>query len=138
MARLDEARRSDLRSAGRFLLVGGANTLVTWALFAVLARMLDPRVAYTVVFVAGLVFTTFATGRYVFAGGRTGTRSSLLFVGWYLLIYGVGLVLVSVLDTRTDLGAELLALVVVAVTAPLNFIGGRLIFAPRADTGDRV
>jgi putative flippase GtrA len=119
---------SDLRrQSWRFLLVGGANTAVTAALMAVLSMVIDPRVAYTVVYVAGLAFTTVMTSRYVFSAGGSWTRMSA-FVAWYLAVYAVGLGVVRVLDGGHDWPAVPLALATVAVTAPLSFVGGRLIF----------
>jgi putative flippase GtrA len=122
--------RSDrLREAWRFLLVGGANTAVTVALLAVLARLVDPTLAYTVVYVLGLAFTTVMTSRYVFAAESSASRMAA-FVAWYLAVYAVGLGVVELVDARTDWSSILLALTTVAVTAPLSFLGGRVIFAP--------
>ena len=68
---------SDLRrQSWRFLLVGGANTAVTAALMAVLSMVIDPRLAYTVVDVAGLAFSTVMTSRYVFSAGGSLVRMS--------------------------------------------------------------
>jgi putative flippase GtrA len=117
-----------LRQSWRFLLVGGANTAVTVVLLALLARVIDPRIAYTIVYVVGLVFTTVMTNRYVFSADRSWVRMAL-FVGWYLAVYCVGLLVVRFLDGDHQWGALPLALVTVACTAPLSFLGGRLIFA---------
>lgn len=125
---LAEVVRRELRSARRFVLVGAANTAVTWALLAVLARFIDNRVAYTIVFALGLAFTTVATGRYVFAGTHRSWQRSALFASWYLLVYGAGLAVVDLLTRRGGLGPEIVALAAVAVTAPLSFLGGRLVF----------
>jgi putative flippase GtrA len=119
---------SDLgRQSWRFLLVGGANTAITAALLAVLAQVIDPAIAYTIVFALGLTFTTFATSRYVFSADASRQRLAL-FVAWYLGVYAVGLVLVHVLDRSLHWTALPLAIVTVMVTAPLSFLGGRMIF----------
>jgi hypothetical protein len=57
-----------------------------------------------------------------------------LFVLWYLGVYGVGLVVVQVLGEVRGWAPVPLAVATVAVTAPLSFLGGRLIFAPSART----
>jgi len=80
-----------------------------------------------VVFALGLTYTTLLTGRLVFGAVNT-WRSSALFIGWYLAVYAVGL---GVLQTLQALGVDspdLLAVLTLVVTAPLNFLGGRLIF----------
>ncbi|MCO7218759.1 GtrA family protein [Klenkia sp. PcliD-1-E] len=111
----------------RFALVGGSNTLVTFALFVLLQRWLPPGVAYTVVFALGLAYTTAMTSRVVF-GSRPTWRRSALFAGWYLAVYGVGLAVVGALHAVAQPSAVVTALVTVAVTAPLTFVGGRVLF----------
>ncbi|TYP89830.1 GtrA family protein [Blastococcus xanthinilyticus] len=116
----------------RFAVVGGSNTLVTLALFVLLQQWLPATVAYTLVFAAGLAYTTVLTASVVF-GARLTWSTGAAFVGWYLLVYGVGLLVVHVLESRWDPSAVVTAVVTVAVTAPLNFLGGRLLFrAPPA------
>jgi putative flippase GtrA len=112
----------------RFLLVGGSNTAVTLVLFVVLQRWMGPAVAYTVVFALGLAYTTAMTATVVF-GARLTWRTATAFVGWYLLVYGVGLAVVAVLHQLWQPSAVQTAVITVAVTAPLNFLGGRLLFA---------
>jgi putative flippase GtrA len=111
----------------RFLLVGGSNTLVTLALFVALQHWLPASVAYTVVFALGLVYTTAMTATVVF-GSRLTWRTGGAFIGWYLLVYAVGLGAVHVLEALWDPSSLVTAVVTVAVTAPLNFLGGRLLF----------
>jgi len=114
----------------RFLLVGGSNTLVTLALFVVLQRWLSPGVAYTVVFLLGLAYTTVLTASVVF-GSRLTWRRAAAFVGWYLLVYAVGLGVVQLVAVVWAPSSLTTAVVTVAATAPLNFLGGRLLFAVR-------
>jgi putative flippase GtrA len=122
--------RSGVRELFRFLLVGGSNTLVTLALFVLLQRWLPPSAAYTVVFALGLAYTTVMTASVVF-GARLTWRTGGAFVGWYLLVYGVGLLVVQLLHAFGEPSALGTAAVTVGVTAPLNFLGGRLLFAVR-------
>jgi putative flippase GtrA len=113
----------------RFLLVGGSNTLVTLVLFVVLQRWLSPGVAYTVVFALGLAYTTALTATVVF-GSRLTWRRAALFAGWYLLVYAVGLGVVQLMTALWAPSSLVTAVGTVAVTAPLNFLGGRLLFSP--------
>ncbi|TKJ35631.1 GtrA family protein [Blastococcus sp. CCUG 61487] len=118
-----------MKQLWRFLLVGGSNTAVTLLLFIVLQQWLPATLAYTVVFAAGLVYTTVLTSTVVF-GARLQWRTGALYVGWYLLVYLVGLSVIQVLQAVTDPSAVLTSFVVLAVTAPLNFLGGRVVFRP--------
>jgi putative flippase GtrA len=118
----------------RFLLVGGSNTLVTLVLFVVLQRWLSPGAAYTVVFALGLAYTTALTATVVF-GSRLTWRRAAVFAGWYLLVYAVGLGVVQLMDAVGEPSSLTTAVVTIAVTAPLNFLGGRLLFSPARVTG---
>jgi hypothetical protein len=103
------------------------------ALMAVLARLIDPALAYSIVYAAGLAFTTVMTNRYVFGAERSWPRM-VAFVAWYLAVYGIGLVAVQVFDSTHDNSPVVLAVLTVLITAPLNFLGGRLIFAQTTET----
>jgi putative flippase GtrA len=126
------AERSRYGEVLRFALVGGSNTLVTLALFVLLQQWLSASVAYTLVFALGLAYTTAMTSTVVF-GSRLTWRTGAAFVGWYLLVYAVGLLVVHLLEAVTDPSAVVTAVVTVAVTAPLNFLGGRVLFRARPD-----
>jgi putative flippase GtrA len=117
----------------RFLLVGGSNTLVTLVLFTVLQRWLTPGVAYTLVYALGLAYTTVMTARVVF-GARLTWRTGGIFVGWYVLVYGVGLLVVQGVHSIWQPSAVALSVITLAVTAPLNFLGGRFLFSGRRAT----
>ncbi len=111
-------------AAWRFAAVGAANTLLTGALLAVLATIIDPRWAYAVVFAVGLLAATLLAGPVVYrvrlsAAGRT--AYALL----YLVVFGIGLLVVD-RAVRAGLPAAYSGLVVL-VTAPLTFAGGRLL-----------
>ena len=111
-------------SAGRFVLAGGANTLVTGALLALLSLAIDPRLAYTVVFAAGIALSVFIADRFVY-GVRMNRISKLAYIAMYVAVFLLGLAVVSYL-TATGLSRGASGLVVL-VTAPLTFLGGRLI-----------
>lgn len=113
-------------SAWRFVVAGGANTAVTALALALLSLVIDARVAYTIVFVLGVALSTYLADRFVY-GVRMSRGAVVAYVAMYLAVYLVGLLVVDRL-AATDLPAWASGLVVV-VTAPLTFLGGRLITA---------
>lgn len=123
--------REEFLALMRFGAVGLVNTGVTAACFVLLALWIPTAVAYTIVYVAGLAFTTFATSRWVFGQEQTDGWSAAAFVGWYLAVYALGLTAVSLLEARTGLASGWVAAAVIAITAPVNFVGGRLLFGSR-------
>ncbi len=114
------------------MLLGGANTLLTFALFTALQYVTEVAVAYTAAFAAGLVFSTALTGRVVF-GVRTTPRRRVVFALCYLLIYGVGLLISHLL--AGGLPAWAVSLGTLAVTAPLGFLAGQAVLIPPAAEG---
>lgn len=115
------------RQACRYVGLGGANTFATGLLLAGLAHVMDPRIAYTLVFLLGLALASALTGRFVFSVRAT-RHQRLSLASWYSIVYLTGLGVVQLLGSRT-VGPTVLAILTVLVTAPLGFLGGRLIFA---------
>lgn len=121
-------------SAFRFVLVGGLNTLVTGAALSLLAHVLPRTLAYTIVFAAGLALSTWLAGAFVFRV-KMARWQTVAYVGMYIAVYLIGLAVVA-LSERVGLDPSWTGLVVL-VTAPLTFIGARLILRPGQSTEDR-
>jgi len=119
-----DAPHSLASSAWRFVLAGGANTVVTAGLLALLSLVIDPKVAYTIVFAMGIVVSTYLADRFVF-GVRMTRWAVIAYVAMYVAVYLVGLLVIQrlVADGLPDASSGL----VVVVTAPLTFLGGRFI-----------
>lgn len=113
----------------RFLLVGGTNTAVTTAGFYLLALVLQARIAFTLVYLAGIAFVTAVTPQLVF-GARASRRRRLVLALWYVAVYLVGLGMVSLLAGTFSAPRIAVVLGTVAVTAPLSFVGARVLFRP--------
>lgn len=120
-----------MNKAGRFLVAGIANTLITATLLSLLSLWIDQRLAYSIVFALGIVLSTVLAGHFVFGTGLTRGRT-IIFVLVYLGIYLVGLG-ATMLMMRAGAPAWAAGFVVV-VTAPLGFLGGSLIFRERPTT----
>ncbi|HST56610.1 MAG TPA: GtrA family protein [Solirubrobacteraceae bacterium] len=113
----------------RFLITGVLNTVVTGALLVIAAHWIKLEVAYTIVFMFGLAFTTVATGRYVFRS-HLSVYAATRFVAWYLCVYLVGVAVLHLLGH--DVSHVLAAAAVLTVTGPLNFLGGSRAFLGRS------
>jgi putative flippase GtrA len=114
----------------RFLIVGGANTLATYAVFIVLGLFMPAWIAYTIAFALGLAWVVFGSSRFVFKGEHGGRRL-LLFAGWYLVVYAVGRIVIAVIAPVEFVELAVASLAVLVATTPLTFLGGRLILSPR-------
>jgi putative flippase GtrA len=117
--------RNSAMAALRFGIAGGANTLITGALLSVLAHFIEPALAYTIVFAAGIALSTYLAGSFVFRA-RMSRRQVIYYVALYVVVFAVGLL---VLQLAFALGMpDAYSGLVVLVTAPLTFLGGRVIF----------
>jgi putative flippase GtrA len=127
-------RTEEWRRGGRFLVVGLANTVVTYAIFVVLGLLIPPEVAYTVAFLVGLLWVSLGTSRFVFRSrGRPWRIVS--FAAVYLVMYAIGRVIVELLAPADLLSLMVASIAIIAVTTPLAYVAGRFIFPAEPESG---
>jgi putative flippase GtrA len=122
-----ERRRRDAGQILRFLIVGGSNTLVTYAVFVVLGLFIPPWIAYTIAFAIGLVWVALGSSRFVFQA-QFSLKRVTLFIACNLVVYGLGQIVIRLVQPHGLLELVLTSLLVLVVTAPLTFVIGRYIF----------
>jgi putative flippase GtrA len=110
----------------RFVLLGGANTLASTVAFYLLSLAVSTRVAWTIAYAAGIAFVVVVTPGYVF-GARAPWRRRFLLGLWYVCTYLVGLGVITLLESAFSAPRIAVVLGTVAVTAPLGFLGARLL-----------
>ena len=111
----------------RFALFGLTNTAITFGVFVGLGLIILPELAYSVAFLIGLVFVTSLSNRLVFGGVNTFPKK-LLYALWYLAAFALGQLIIAV---NGPIGLKELtwtSIVIIGITVPLNFLGGRFIF----------
>jgi putative flippase GtrA len=113
----------------RFLLVGGANTAASYAIYLLLLFVVDYRIAYTVAFIAGLVGGYLLHARFVF-DARPGTRSAIAYLATYAGMYVVSLLVLYVAVARLGVPKPLGMLAALAFTVPASFLLLRRGFKP--------
>jgi hypothetical protein len=95
-------RTEQWRRGGRFVAVGLANTVATYAIFVLLGLLIPPEAAYTVAFLIGLAWVSLGTSRFVFRSrGRPWRIVS--FAAVYLVMYLIGRIIVELLARRRPL-----------------------------------
>jgi putative flippase GtrA len=114
----------------RFGVVGGTNTLASGLGFYALAAVLPTRLAFTLVYIAGLTFSVLVTPRYVF-GTRPPSWRRVLLGAWYVATYLVGIGAVWILEDALDASRVVVVVGTLMVTAPLSFVGGRMLVGRR-------
>lgn len=114
--------------AVRFLAVGGANFVVTYAVYLIALLVFDYRTAFAVSFITGLVFTSVLTIRHTFT-----TRLSLLRVGvyatYYVLYFFVNIRLIEMLVEAYGFDEKWAPLLSLAVLTPIHFLLSKTLVA---------
>ncbi len=109
----------------RFLLVGATNTLFSYVLYLLLLMAMSPQLAYTLSFAAGIVLSYFLNVHFVFRK-TPGLASFLKFPFVYLLQYGVGLLVLTLL-IGFEIDPRLAMAGVIVVTIPVTFLASRFV-----------
>lgn len=116
--------------AARFLLVGGLNVAVSYGIFVALGLVVEPWLAYTAGYLAGLTVVALMTPGFVF-GARTDWRRLGAFVAVYVLVYFAGRLIVAFASPSGLTELLLTSAMLLAVTVPLSFLAGRFLFGDR-------
>ena len=111
----------------RFLVSGGANTLVTYAVYLALLRVTNYKLAYTACYVSGILLSYVLNRTFVFRTHR-GWSSALLFPLVYLVQYLISLATVWVWVEEFRLPPSLAPLTAVAISIPVTYILTRIDF----------
>lgn len=115
-------------SVVRFLVVGGVNTVATYAVFIALGLVIPPSIAYLIAFALGLIVVVFGSSRFVFRASGGGARRLVAFGALYLVVLGLGQFIIHLIKPEGFWPLVLTSVIVIAVTTPLNYLGGRFIF----------
>ena len=123
MSRL-ASRRGDLKQIRRFVVVGGSNTVFTYLFYQLLNLFMGYRLAFTLSFAAGVLFSAFFNARYSFTVGLS-PRALLRYAVFYLISYGLGLQILIFCVEVLHIHEALAPLIVVGVMLPFTFLGSR-------------
>jgi len=113
-----------------FLLVGGANTLITYSLYLLLLLVLPYRWSYSLAFAGGIIISYWLNSQFVFQE----PVSLLKFVKYplvYLIQYLLGILILYLCVDRLGISPWLAPLVVVAASLPVTFVISKMIIKGR-------
>lgn len=115
------------RSAYRFLLAGAGNTLVSYALYALLLCFLRYPWAYSLSYVFGIGFS-YCLQRYFVFQKSGGLLGPLWVMAIYLAQYLLGLILVAFWVQGLGLPPLLAPAFAIAVSLPFTYLANRRVF----------
>ncbi|NLN88237.1 MAG: GtrA family protein [Syntrophomonadaceae bacterium] len=120
----------NLREFAGFGLVGAANTVVTYGLYAVLLFLFSYKVSYSLAYVSGILISYYMNSRLVFHE----PVSLLKFIKYpivYVVQYILGIVVLYVAIDVLGFSQWLAPLLVIAISLPVTFVLSRLIIKGR-------
>ncbi|HVF71508.1 MAG TPA: GtrA family protein [Chthoniobacterales bacterium] len=118
--------RDTRRELIAFILVGGANTGLTYLLYLALLRIASYPLAYSASFVAGIFLSYYLNARFVFKAPLR-IRQALQYPAVYVVQYLLGLGLLYLLVERIRLSPALAPLLIVVLTIPVTFVLSRYV-----------
>jgi putative flippase GtrA len=121
---MSEPKRGVIAAAWRFALAGGFNTAVTMVALTGLSLIIDPRLAYAIVFAGGIALSTVLADRFVY-GVKMSRGDLAAYVVVYVVVFAIGLGCIQLM--REWGWPDFTSGAVVLVTAPLTFAGGLVI-----------
>lgn len=116
----------------RFVLSGGVNTLLTYALYLVLLNVWPYTLAYTVTYLIG-IYTSYYLNCVVVFRSEPKWRTALEYPVVYLFQYLLGVLLLYVLVDLLGLNNKVAPLVVIVLSIPMTFWMSRRIIRSRTN-----
>lgn len=112
--------------SAKFLLGGGLNTALTYAIYYIFHLTLPYQFAYAAAYLSGIVFSYWINATFVFKTPMT-WRGLFAYPVVYLVQYLISALLLGTLVEQLDMPKILAPLVVIVVSIPLTFIMTRWI-----------
>jgi putative flippase GtrA len=117
-------RKLPIPEFSRFLIAGLANTMLTLGLFQLLITFLDSALAYSLCWIAGLLFVALAYPSFVF-NVKCNWANGLAVMTVYVFVFAVGLLVLKLLE-QSAINPRMGMFVVLIATTASNYIGSRL------------
>lgn len=114
------------RQFSLFLLMGGINTALTYALYLLLLNKLDYKIAYAIAFAAGVLISIVLQSRYVFAA-KLNWKKIMVYPFIYLIQFAFGLIVITFSVRQLHIGKPYALAVATVLSVPLTFLLNKLV-----------
>lgn len=115
----------------RFLLAGGLNTAVTYAIYLGLLKFTSYQISYAIAFVGGIVIS-YVLGRVFVFKSHQGLRSAIMLPLVYLIQYVIGAAVVWAWVSLLHQQPALAPAISIMATLPLTYFLSKLAFVGKA------
>jgi len=114
------------REPVRYVIAGGLNTATSYGLYLLLLPVTGWIIAYSISFVFGIFFAYYLSARLVFRRSLA-WRHAVQYPLVYILQYGIGITLITLLVADVHINAEFGPPLVIMITLPFTFLLSRWI-----------
>ncbi|AZZ79365.1 hypothetical protein CCX46_21190 [Pseudomonas sp. RU47] len=111
----------------RFLISGGFNTAITYAIYLMLLMFFPYKTSYTVSFVSGIVIA-YSLNRYFVFKKETGIKSKFLFPFIYAIQYFFGLAIVWLSVEHLGIPETIAPIISICLTIPVTYLLSKILF----------
>lgn len=111
----------------RFLISGGFNTALTYALYLLLLIFLPYEIAYTISYLSGILIAYIFSRYFVFKKSN-GLKSKILFPLIYVIQYGIGLAVIWFCIEKIGLPEWIAPIISICATIPLTYLLSKILF----------
>ena len=112
----------------RFLIAGGLNTALSYLVYILLLLLVSYQWAYALSWVFGLLLVVVLYPSKVFVGSKNSRKKQMLVVAQYIVVFCLGLGVLSLLVTSVKIPAAWAAVAVMCFTTTVNFIFMRFLY----------
>lgn len=110
----------------RFLIVGGANTLITYAIYLLFLPIFNYNIAYGTSYVSGIVISFILNAKFVFNTNLTFGKA-IKYPLVYVVQYIINVILLNVFIESLNINDKLAPLIVIIISIPITFVLSKLI-----------
>lgn len=111
----------------RFLISGGFNTAITYAIYLMLLMFFPYKTSYTVSFASGIVIA-YSLSRYFVFKKETGFKSKFLFPFIYAIQYSLGLAIVWFSVEHLGIPETIAPIISICLTIPVTYFLTKILF----------
>lgn len=114
----------------RFLVVGGANTLLGYGIYCLLVIWLHPQLSWTLMYVIGIGISYVSHSRLVFRSSLN-RRKAIGYALMQISMYLLGSAIIAAVMSASATGPRIAAAMAMCVTVPVSFLIARRLLTPR-------
>lgn len=118
-------------SAVRFIITGGINTIVTYAVFFVLSFALISQISYTISYFLGILLSYVLNTVFVFRSDFS-AKKLFQFPMVYLIQYVYGVITLTIITDYFSISPRIAMIFVIITSIPLTYVLSRWILTRRS------